>query len=89
MNYIRKLEYVYYMRERRMEESKKFKDTNTPKGSEKQSNIPTNTFPKDIDSFVSGLITADQLEEIKARKKRERRERLKLKEQNKKITRKE
>ena len=88
MNYIRKLEYVCYMRERRMEENKKFKDINTSKGSEKQSNIPTNTFPKDIDSFVSGLITADQLEEIKARKKRERRERLKLK-QNKKITKKE
>lgn len=69
MDYNRKMEYFYYMAYKKMEETQKIRDKN-PQG---QKNIPTR-LPDLIETFISGRISLEELELIKARKKKERRE---------------
>ncbi len=76
MDFQRKIEYFYYIRERKLMEIEQINERSNNIGN-KQSNIKAINFPEDIDSFVSGLITADQLEEIKKRKQAQRRKLLK------------
>lgn len=76
MDFQRKIEYFYYIRERKLMEIEQINERSNNIGN-KQSNIKAINFPEDIDSFVSGLITADQLEEIKKRKQTQRRKLLK------------
>ena len=57
-----------------MEESDNIKDESTSNRGQK--NIPTN-LPEMIDTFISGKITAEELEILKAKKKKLRREKRK------------
>ena len=83
MDFQRKMEYFYYLREKKLMEIEQINNRSNI-GGNKQSNIKAINFPEDIDSFVSGLITADQLEEIKERKRAQKIKMLKEREREKK-----
>ena len=75
MEWDRKMEYIYFINERKLKEKRDI-ENNKPTG-KNQIDIPTNTMPEEIESFTSGKITTEQFLEIKARKKKIKREKKK------------
>lgn len=71
MDYTRKLEYYCYLIYKKTKENEDITNKSAGKGDQK--NIPTH-LPELIDTFISGRITAEEFEMLKAKKKKLRRE---------------
>lgn len=69
MDYNRKIEYFLYLAYKDIEEAEKIEAQNP----NRQHKVST-PLPEMIQTFISGRITAEELEIIKARKKKQRRE---------------